>query len=631
MKIKRLELRNFRNHVHSKLDFSDASFVLIKGGNGQGKTSLGQAISLNLAGTTMGLSSDGKGFAEKVAQGEKQSVITTEIQGQHILEKTVTLSMTSRNEVVKCLDAPDETKAIKGLENFLTRYSDALKIALNTDYFVRMNEKDQKNLLAKLVLPSRYDFPQDKVTSVNGLLDSPIDFSGEPFAVIETAYKKLYKEREAVNRDVKNFVIPDALPIPKGVDSESLQKELTGIREQRVKLQAERDEAVAKANKVEVERATLQTKIENLRAKVDEGKKTIHALDSDILPDEELDKLESIADRAEELEKLKSQHSGFLGAMRTVDEQIKRLRDVQDQGATCPTCDQDIDSDKIANLIAELKKEIAQTDAELQKLDTQIESIGDCAAAKQKLDKHESAVKEQEELTKSLTDTVAEGKKTRAAIEALGTKEDATLPFSDPLGALQAKEDKVLEQLRPVITAEERAKDIKEKTAQFGKLEAKAKKLDELTKYFDKDGIKAKLIGEHIGSFENKINTVLDRFGFKAILGSDMEFKVCTKRGYTGPIAELSKAERQLFYPSFQCAVSIASGIKMAVIDDMDTYLKEDGLRNDMYSSIYSLVKDNLLEQVILIEASTDQSVPNPRADNSAYFFVEDGVVSRLV
>ena len=46
----------------------------------------------------------------------------------------------------------------------------------------------------------------------------------------------MYKEREAINRQVKEFVVPDPLPIPKGVDSESLQKQLTETRSERAKL-----------------------------------------------------------------------------------------------------------------------------------------------------------------------------------------------------------------------------------------------------------------------------------------------------------------------------------------------------------------------------------------------------------
>ena len=345
---------------------------------------------------------------------------------------------------MKCIDAPDDTKTVKGFENFLARYQDALKVSLNTDMFTRLGDKDQKALLAKLVLPSRYDFPQDKIEAVNALLDTAIDFNAEPFTVIELAYKQLYKQRENINRDVKNFVIPDALPIPKGVDSESLQKDLTSIRAEREKLQKERDAAVAKANEIEVKRATLQTKIEGLRADIDKGKTKLSVLDTCIQTDERVKRLTEVAGKAGELQKLQDDHEGYLRAIRTTTQQIERLRGIQDQGAACPTCDQTIDGVKVAGLIEELEKESAAADAELQILDTKIEAIGNIEAAKEILKNHEQAVKEKAELTKTLTDTVAEGKKTRTALDALTEKQDATLQFNDPLGSLQAKEDKIL-------------------------------------------------------------------------------------------------------------------------------------------------------------------------------------------
>jgi chromosome segregation ATPase len=633
MKLRKVRLQNYRNHADSTLDLTDVSFAILRGANASGKSSLGQAISVSLCETTMGLGADGTGFRSKIKDGEKTATIITEIQGQHILEKTVTLSVgaAGRTQVVKCLDLPDDKKIVNGFENFLTRYNDALKIALNTDHFSRTSEKDQKNLLAKLVLPARYEFPKDKQLAVHEAIGAnQIDFDGEPFSVIESAYKKLYKERETVNRQVKEFTIPEALLIPKGVDSESLQKLLTEIRAQREKLQKERDAAVAKANEIEVKRATLQTTRENLLKKRDEDQKKLATVEPNILSDDDVAKLKAVEAKAGELANLKKQHTAYLGGIQAVDEQIDRLKGISEKGATCPTCDQNIDSEKIESLIADLQKEIAEADKKLQELDTKIEAIGDVDAAKASIKKHEDAVRAKAEINASLMKTVEEGKKTRAALDALVEKIDATLPFNDPLGILQAKEDKIVEQLRPVITAEERAKDIAKKKVEFEKLEAKAKTLQELVVYFDKDGVKAKLIADHIGSFESKINSILARFGYKAMFGSDMEFKVTTKRGYTGPIGELSKAERQMFYPAFQCAVSIAAGIKLAVIDDMDTYLRETGMRNDMYTSLYELLKDGSLEQIIIVEASTDNKLPDPQAKWSRYFWVEDGTVEVL-
>ena len=633
MRIRKLRLQSYRNHRDSTLDIGDSKFIIVRGANASGKSSIAQALSMNLTPSTMGLDPQGRGYAGKITRGESKAIITTEIQGQHTLENTVILSVSTsvgRDQKVKCLDTPDDNRIPTGFENFLARYKDALGIALNTDLFVSLGEKEQKALLAKLVLPSRYDFPKDTQQAVHEAIGAnQIEFDEEPFAVIELAYKKLYKERETVNRQVKEFVIPDVLPIPKGVDSKSLERNLAEIKTERDKLLNDRDAAVAKANEVEVQRATLQTKIDGLRAELEKGKAKLLVLDTCIQSPENLAKLTATVGKEEELAKLRKQHNGIHGAMITVNEQIARLREVADRGATCPTCDQAIDSAKIMTLITELQKEYADSDAKIQALDTQIEAIGNIDAAKTNIKTHQQAIKDKEELTNALIAVVTTGKETKAKLEALPEKKDATLPFHNPLEVLQTKADNIIAQLRPVIAAEERAADIENKKKQLEKLEAKAKALHELVTYFGKDGIKAKLIAEYIGGFESKINSVLSAWGYKASLSNDLaNFDVTTPRGYIGPVKEMSGAEAHMFKAAFQCAVSSAAGIGVVVVDEIEE-LGED-IRQPLYRTIYGLIHDGTLEQAILIGWSVDKATPSPKAPGSLYFYVEDGMVERL-
>jgi DNA repair exonuclease SbcCD ATPase subunit len=632
MKLRKLTVKKYRNHVDSTLAIGDATYVVVRGANAAGKTSLLEAFGMNVTGTAVSLAADGKGFKGKIAQGEKESTIIAEIQGQHLLRNTMTLSVGAggRTSSVECLDVPDDKKIINGFSNFLADRKPALLIATSTDYFSKLDEEKQANLLAKLVLPAHHDFPEDKMDAVDEALgEGIIDFDANPFDVITKAHKKLYDERQEVNRKVRDFVIPDALPKPKDVDSASLQKEVDDARAQRTKLQKERDEAVAKANEIEVKRGRLQTKIEGLRSEVEKGKKRLTELEATILNAEALKALQAVAGKKAELDSLKEQHAGILGAIRTANQQIDRLRGINEQGATCPVCDQDIDSGKITNLIADLQKESADEDAKIQKLDKQIEAIGDVHAAQESLRKHEAAVKEKDTLEKSLLETVATGKATKAEIEALGEVVNATLPFNDPLSSIEAKITSILEKLGPVAAAEERARDIKVKTEQLAKLQAKAASLDNLTNYFGKDGVKADLIGQYVGSFESKLKEVMSAWGYECSLSMEpFSFEVKTARGYVGPVKEISGAEEHIFKVAFQCAVSIAAGINLVVIDEVEE-LGED-IRPLLYSTIYQLIQDGKLEQAILIGFSLDKRLPKPQAPGSKYFFVENGTVEEL-
>jgi len=634
VRIKSIRLQNFRNHVDTSLNLQGTSLCVVRGANASGKSSIGQGISVNLTNTTMGLSGDGKGYQSKIKKGEVAAIVTTEIQGKHLLKNTVSMKLNTsgRTSSVECVDDPGDNRIVNGFKNFLSDRKTALLISTNTDHFSRQEEKEQTNLIAKLVLPSHHDFPADKIEAVCDILGwDQSEFDSEPFDVITKAHKGLYKERETTNRQVKEFVIPDALPIVKGVDSASLQSQLTTIRDERTKLQTERDAAMQKATEIEVKRGRLQTKIEGLRAELDRGKKRLAFIEPLILSDEQVNELTAVVSKETELSELLKEHSGLLGAIRTVNGQIERMREVSEQGSTCPTCDQTIDTAKIASLIADLEKEHVTADKRIQEIDKKIEAIGDIGTAKESLRKHNEAVKETDELEESLAETVKTGKATKAEIEALGETVNATLPFNEPLAQLQTAEDKINEQLRPVIAAEERAKERERLTEQLEKLQAKAAKLDGLVKYFDKDGVKKTLISEYIGSFESKINSVMDAFGYKTALTMEpFAFEVQTARGYVGPVKELSGAEEHIFKVAFQCAVSIAAGINLVVIDEIEE-LGED-IRFRLFGAVMDLIDKGSLEQAILIGFSLDKTLPpkEKRAPGTKWFYVEDGTVEEI-
>ena len=164
----------------------------------------------------------------------------------------------------------------------------------------------------------------------------------------------------------------------------------------------------------------------------------------------------------------------------------------------------------------------------------------------------------------------------------------------------------------------------------MAKLQKKAETLDTLVKFFDKDGIKKTLIGQYVGPFESKINAVMDAFGCKTSLVFEPQvgFEVETSRGYIGPIKELCGAEAEIFKRAFQCAVSIAAGIKMVVLDEMEE-LGED-IRPMLYRAVFELIASGVLEQAIMIGYSLDKNLPKQQEPGSAYYYVTDGVVEKL-
>ncbi len=629
MRIKKIELTSFRNHEHSVIDLGDAAFVCFRGANHSGKSSVGQAISMNLALTTSSLDPQGRNFLRKVKRGASKGVIALDIQGKHLIQNTVVLNSNTSGRTSRAVCLDDESWKPLPFENFLTRYRDAILVCCNSDYFLnRMGEKEQKALLAKLALPDHYDFPEDITIAVASAISANvIEWDGEPFAVIEKTYKKVYEERSIINRQIKEFVIPDALPAVTGVDSETLQKDLESAREERKNVSDQKDIAVKAASEVEVKRATLTAKTNHLREKCKEIDTKIKELAASILEPAKLAELQKIVERSERHKELSNRQSEIQRETAEANREIERFSKLSGEDATCPTCNQMITEDYIAGALKIGRELIAERVAEGTKITEELSKIGDVEGAGKAIQKHTDAANERDKLTKDLTEKVKEGKQGIADLKALGEPVDAAEKFISPLALVDAKIKGIEEQLRPVIAAEERTREIKTKTQAKAKLQEKADSLDKLVNFFGKDGLKAKLLAEHVGGFESKLNFTLEVWGYKCSLSIEpFEFQITTVDGTTSLVTELADSEQLMFSIALQCAVSRVAGIGFIVADRLDTFLPSE--RQKANRALYTATQDGTLEQVIAI--MSDESEEVPKLANSKFFIVKKGTVTEL-
>lgn len=628
MKIKSVRLQSIRNHVDSTLEFDQ--FNVVKGGNYQGKSSIAQGISLLLTPSTMGLDATGRGYITKVTRGAAKGVITGVIQGsKHTIERTVTLNTNTsgRTDSSKCLNDPDFHPA--PFEKLLAANRDALSVCLNTDRFVTMDEKDQKSLLAKLALPKQYDFPAETVAAVNKTLgEGTIDFSLEPFAVIDKAYKLLYKEREACNRQVKDFVVPEPLAAV-SVDAGSLQAQLTSARERQKKIASERDEATSKNHEEVVKATRIQGKVDALKEKIETERMRVAAVEDRLISEERLKALRKTAESKIALEELEKERQKILSKIATKKNKVEDYRKIFGaSGEECPTCHQEIDSDTITRLGKAAAEELKEAQARDTEILREMQALGDVAGALKAIADHEGAAKEKTEInaviaekSKLLQDATAELKK-------IPNETDVLIPFVKPLDEVDAEITSILEKLQPAMAAEERKKEIATKTEQLGKLKDKAYKVDLLVKYFDKDGIKSVLLADHVGGFVDKMNFVMAAFDYKVALEiePDFIFNVTDATGVTTPAKELSGSEQLMWLVALQCAVSKSAGIGIVVADKLDTFLPSQ--RSRINKILYTLATNGTLDQVVAI--MSDESETVPKLPNSAFFLVEAGTVRRL-
>jgi DNA repair exonuclease SbcCD ATPase subunit len=593
MRITRLHLENFRIHRNSTLEFNGSSLVMIRGRNWSGKSSIGQGLSMCFTPSTTGLDPRGNDFASKIRRGEDKAVITADVQTKtHLIRRTVTLNagVAGRRRTSECLSKPDWNPG--PFDDKLDALKPALTVALNTDAFLRMDPKEQMNLLAGLALPARYEFDAEIVASVDAILGSgKVNFQGEPFAAINKAYKLLFDERTIVNRQVREFIIPESLPVPAGVDSLSLQENITHLRMERRDRERERDQAVHAAAKAEAERERVRAKRQSL------------------LPDEKLAELRAVVGKKEEFDRLNAERKRTETVLDEYLAQLAHYEEIPEDGSKCPTCDQPIDLDRLKEMVAIATESMKEVRDQHSGLIRQIREMGDVEAAIRAVAQHEAVLKE---------------------LEAAKVSESAPFdfqPYEQSLAEIDAEVETLGNQLRPVIAAEERRKEIAIRQGQLKRLKENAALLDRLVKYFDKDGIKAKLIGDYIGGFEHKLNEVMSAWGYGCSLSIEpYSFDISTARGDVIPVRELSGAERIMFSLAFQCAVARTAGIGMVVIDEVAMF--EPELRPVLNKRLWEMIQNGYLEQVILLVA--DSSEQPPKVPGSAVFMVEDGEVHEL-
>lgn len=626
MRIPRIELENFRVHGHTVLDIGNNSIVIIRGEHASGKTTIGQAISMALGVTTMGLDQQGRNFQRKIKRGEDKAVITVDIQAKHLIRQKVVLNTNSSGRVPKstCLD--DDSWKPLPFDNFLASYKDAILVAANTDYFLRMGEKEQKNLLAKLVLPARYDFPKDKTEAATRLLGETIDFTSEPFAVIAEAYKKLFQERTIVNRQIKELPMPEAIPLPTGVNSEALKAEIGELEAREKTLRAECDTAVDAETKKATERSRLHTTLINLRAEVTKIQERIEALENQRGSESDRKKKAERAKFLPRLNELRAEQRELSVKINAKVAELKDLEDLVDR-SECPTCGQELTEDKLKSYTASLATKRQEYAKRLDEVESELRNLADVEAADAAVKKDAELAAEHETLTKKLEDTIATGKKNRAELDALGDPVDARAPFHVELESLGTKIKGLQDKLQPVLAAEARAVEIDNRKKLIEKLQAKSKELDGLVDYFGKDGVKADLISEHIGGFESKMNAVMAPWGYKiALTFEPYDFMVTNARGDTNPVTEVSGAEEQMFQLAVQCAVSRVAGIGFVVADKMDTFLPKHRARAS--AALKSMIDEGFLEQVFIIAA--DDARNAIKADGVVTYFVNEGVAEKL-
>lgn len=289
MKISKIKISNL---FGIKEQILDGKSVEISGSNGQGKTSILDAIRYALT------NSSERDYIVKKGESEGEILIETDT-GLSINRKKRTQS--SDYKSIK-----QNEKEINSPESFLKEIFTPMQ--LNPVEFTQMSKQEQNRIILDLI---EFDWDLNWIKEKFGEIPSGIDYSQNILEVlneIQSEDGEYYKARQDINRDIRNnraFISDIADGLPEKYDAEKWEKfnlteklkELMTIKEQNARIneakqfianydnkvkgyEAERQIAISAEEKnISIERENLQKEIARLEEQIKADKEKLNNLD----------------------------------------------------------------------------------------------------------------------------------------------------------------------------------------------------------------------------------------------------------------------------------------------------------------------------------------------------------------
>lgn len=290
MKISKIKISNLFGIKEQSLD---GKSIEITGSNGQGKTSILDAIRYALT------NSSERDYIVKKGESEGEILIETDT-GLSINRKKRTQS--SDYKSIK-----QNEKEINSPESFLKEIFTPMQ--LNPVEFTQMSKQEQNRIILDLI---EFDWDLNWIKEKFGEIPSGVDYSQNILEVlneIQSEDGEYYKARQDINRDIRNnraFISDIADGLPEKYDAEKWEKfnlteklkELMTIKEQNARIneakqfianydnkvkgyEAERQIAISAEEKnISIERENLQKEIARLEEQIKSDKEKLNNLDN---------------------------------------------------------------------------------------------------------------------------------------------------------------------------------------------------------------------------------------------------------------------------------------------------------------------------------------------------------------
>ena len=542
MRITKLTLKDFRSHSEVVLELDRFNFI--RGPNGCGKTSIQLALEYLFTGRCQMTDAAGRGAETLIRAGAKELEVSATFEGG----EAICRRRGSRSHIFEMNGnrVPVETAGTLLEKRFGS--TDILAAVLHAGRFVEMAEAEQQELLAQVLDGGRLDIPQEIVAVLRVLREEPPSLAC--VADVGTAYRRFYDLRTEMSRSLKALGRVEEPEIAPDLPSvEEVKKKIEELRNQKEQLIAQRAGASGSWE-------GAQTRLKEIEIETE-------ALAPEILSSEEEQELLELESRRNEAERVRQELSE-LGAKQTALEMsLAAVAELQDK---CPTCGQRISGDVKAKELDVLRERLGDTEGLIQGAKEELSEYAGIETATARLENHRNAVARRGTLNKD-----------GATLRIVQKTNDADLDSRMKILVERInKAERVLEKARDAEALRERWKTYVTETSALAKTIAL---LDKLIEFFGPTGAMMVQSIDRIGSFTESLNRHLAGFGYACCFTFDpFEVRVTLPTGdgaTTLRLKQLSESERLRFGIAFQIALSVATGIRLVVIDRADMLDKE--------------------------------------------------------
>ncbi|HOV79545.1 MAG TPA: AAA family ATPase [Bacillota bacterium] len=666
MKIKRIEMTNFRNHHATSIELDNINVFV--GRNNTGKSSIKAAIEYALTGRCEWTDGAGRGAERLVRHGAASGSVGLAIENLGPLSRAVPGEL-------QVADWKGGTKMQQSeLYKHLGAGADVISAVLNTSDFINLSPDEQKNMLFNLM-----GLTFNKRSIVEALEDHiiragkanmltaeffsyagrfvPENTAGGP-EVLDSIYKEVFKERTGVKKTLKELEALAKAPAGSGEHTPLPPEVIKAFEDTmelaRLKVQINTQLQELKDRKEELIRLCGQAAgskglIEKLKKQYNEFHEQYEGLYAE---------LQGIQPAGDELEKLEASLPELLKKVEATKRHFKMQKSLADSHKTnldawtaardkftddrktpsCPVlpklkCTADTEAlleqlNKEIDAVAKLYEQASQEAAVLEK--DAVEAEEEYARALKRAEELHRIDERIKQLSENIQATDSGKRTTLAELERVEKLSFSTSEMEVEINQLSQRIPKGEELLR-AIAAEERVKEERNRVA--GALEKKRQEvawLESLVEAFGPKGMKAAMLAEVVGMVQARANERLalltgGRYGLEFDLEKGFEIRV-TVGDVTTDVKNLSTSERMRVGIILQDVLNSLTGLRILVIDDCEIL---DPQNKGMLINLLLQIRDDY-DTIIILSALGETQPRNPGIPGLSMFMVEDGAVQAI-